>query len=183
MTVRQLIDFLAHNSFILLVFFVALPAISWLIGIIHKRGQGGMAPWKYIYSALIYFVCIPGIFSFVITAYSLFFRNENLLDVNVLVYILPIVSMTVTLILVKKNVNFDLIPGFDRLLGLMTMIAVSFILALAIQKTRIWILFGGSIMMLIAFAAFFFALLKWGSYMLFRRKDEPKKTRPTLYEN
>ena len=69
-------------------------------------------------------------------------------------------------------------PGFDRLSGLMVMMGCSFAIALAIQKTSIWLFFGGPIAQLFVLAAGAFGLLKWGAYMLFRRRDEPKQERP-----
>ena len=56
-----------------------------------------------------------GLFAAVITAYGLFFTRTNLLEVNLLVYALPIVSMAFTLLAVRRNVEFESIPGFDRL--------------------------------------------------------------------
>lgn len=178
MTIQDLIQWANGHSLALLVSFFAPPVLAWLCGLIHGRGNGGNAPWKYIYSVLVYAVCIPGLFSSVITGYSLFFARANMLNVNLLVYILPIVSMVVTLIFIHKTVNFENVPGFDRISGLMVMIGCSFVIALAIDKTRIWLLFHGSIAMLFALAAGIFALLKWGTYMLFRRRDEPKQPTP-----
>jgi hypothetical protein len=86
--------------------------------------------------------------------------------------------MIATLALIRRNVDFALVPGFDRLSGLMVMIGCSFAIALAIQKTRIWIFFGGSIERLIALAVGIFALLKWGTHQFFRRREEPKPERP-----
>jgi hypothetical protein len=86
--------------------------------------------------------------------------------------------MLVTLIFVRKNVGFDAVPGFERLSGLMILLACSFGLALAIHKTRLFVGFFGSIDRLFLLAAGIFALLKWGAYMVFRRKDEPVKERP-----
>jgi hypothetical protein len=48
----------------------------------------------------------------------------------------------------------------------------------ALSRTRLWIVFGGSVFLLIGLAAFVFALLKWGSYMAFRRRDEPQLPPP-----
>ena len=178
MTIRDLIHLSDQHPFVLVGVFVAPPVIAWLLGRMHERGKGGASPWKYIYSVLVYLVCVPGLFAAVITAYTLFFSHENLLDASLLVYFLPIVSMVVTLIFIRKNVTFDEVPGFDRLSGLMMMVGCSFAVALAIQKTNIWIFFGGSIERLFILALGVFALLKWGTYMLFRRRDEPKQERP-----
>ena len=54
----------------------------------------------------------------------------------------------------------------------------SFAIALAIQKTKIWIFCGGSIEHLLILAAGGFALFKWGTYALFRNRNEPKKQAP-----
>jgi hypothetical protein len=116
----------------------------------------------------------------VLTGYSLFLTRDNVLDVNLLVYIAPIVAMVATLMIVRRNVSFVLVPGFDRLSGLMTMIAMTFVIVLAVSKTRIFLFFGGSIGALVAMAAFVFALLKWGAYMAFRGSHEPKRDRPRL---
>jgi hypothetical protein len=127
---------------------------------------------------VVYLVCVPGMLAGVVTAYMLFFTRENLLDINVFVYLLPIVSMVATLLLTRTNVSFDAVPGFDRLSGLMVMIAVSFGIALAIQKTGIFLFFGASIGTLFALAAFVFLLLKWGTFTLFRRKGEARPQPP-----
>lgn len=171
MTVRDFLSLTGDNALILLGIFISIPVLSLLLSLIHGRSRGSRGPWKYFYSLLVYLICIPGIFASVVTAYSLFFQRENLLDVNILVYFLPIASMIATLVIIGRNVEFADIPGFERLSGLMVMIAVSFAIALAVQKTRIWVFFGGSVTMLIVIAIVAFGLLKWGTYMMFKKKD------------
>jgi hypothetical protein len=179
-TTRELTQMADHQPLALAGVFVALPVVAWLCGRLHRPGEGGKAPYRFAYSVLVYLSCLPGVFAGVLTAYALFFTRENLLDVSLLVYILPIVSMIVTLVLIRKRVSFDEVPGFDRLSGLMVMIGCSFAIALVIQKTRIFIFFGGSIERLLGLAIGVFALLKWGTYMLFRSPAEPKKDAPKI---
>lgn len=178
MTTRELIVLTGQHPVVLATTFIVPPVAAWVLGRIHGRAQGGAAPWKYFYSVFVYLACVPGMFAGVLTAYTLFISRENLLDVNPLVYFLPVVSMVVTLVFIRKNVSFDEVPGFDRLWGLMVMVGCSFAIALAVQKTNIWIFFGGSIERLFLLAAGVFALLKWGTYRLFRRRDEPPMERP-----
>jgi hypothetical protein len=178
MTTRDLIQWAGQHPVILLPAFVAPPGLAWLVGRLHGKENGRLPPWNYLYAVLVYLVCVPGMFAGVITAYTIFFSGENLLDANLLVYVLPIASMVATLVLIRKNVSFDDVPGFDRLSGLMAMVGCSFVIALAIQKTRIFVFFGGSIEKLFLLAAGVFALLKWGTYMLFRRRDEPRQDPP-----
>ena len=180
MTTRDLVNLAGQHPLALVVAFLAPPLAAWLLGLMHPRGQGGLAPWKYFSSVLVYLTCVPGMFAAVLTAYSLFFGRESLLDAAVLVYFLPIVSMAATLVFIRKSVPFDEVPGFDRLSGLMAMVGCSFGIALAVQKTNIWIFFGGSIEKLFILAAGVFALLKWGAYMFFRRSDEPRQPPPAI---
>jgi hypothetical protein len=178
MTINDLINLANGHLLALVLFFVAPPVIAWLCGVIHGRGNGGNAPWKYVYSVLVYLVCIPGLLASVLTGYELFFQRADLLHVNIAVYFLPIISMIVTLIFIHKTVNFENVPGFDRISGLMVMIGLSFLVALAVDKTRILMLFHAPMAMLLGTAAAVFALIKWGTYMLFRRHDEPKQPAP-----
>jgi len=178
MTTRELMQQADQHPLVLAAVFVAVPVVVWLLGQMHQKGKGGEAPWNYVYSVLVYLACVPGMFAAVISGYVLFFSRENFLDMSLLASVLPIVSMVVTLVLVRKNVPFDQVPGFNRLSGLMVMIGCSFAIALVIQKTNIWIFFGGSIERLLILAAGVFALLKWGTHALFRDRDEPKKEAP-----
>jgi hypothetical protein len=179
-TTRELAQLANQHPLVLIALFVSLPLAAWVCGRMHGRGGGGNAPWKYGYSILVYLACVPGLFAGVLTGYALFFTRENLMDVSLVVYLAPIVSMIVTLILIGKNVEFEKVPGFDRLSGLLVMMGGSFAIALAIEKTRIFLFFGGSIGKLFLLAAGVFALLKWGAYTLFRRRDEPGRDRPNF---
>lgn len=178
MTINELIHQAGQHSLLLAAAFVALPLMAWLVGLMHSDAHGGAAPWKYLYAGLVYLACVPGMFAAVITAYLLFFVHGNLLEVNPLVNFLPIVAMVVTLVFIRKRVSFDEVPGFNRLSGLMTMVACTFGIALAILKTNIFLFFGGSIERLFALAIGVFALLKWGSHMLFRSRNERIQARP-----
>lgn len=166
----------------ILAAFVAVPVAAWLVGRLHGPGRGGTTPWKQLYATFIYLTCVPGLFAAVVTAYVLFLTSTNLLEVNALVYLLPIVSMVVTLVLVRQNVNLDEVPGFHRLSGLMTVIGVSFAIALAISRTRVWLFFGGSIFLLFAIAAAAFAFMTWGTRALFRRSTDRKERPPDFLD-
>jgi hypothetical protein len=178
MTTREFIQAADSHPLILISTLAALPLLAWLCGRIHAKDRGSAAPWKYFYSLLVYAACIPGLFAAVLIAYTLFFTKENLLDASLLAYFLPIASMIATLVAIRQNVSFDDVPGFDRLSGLMLMIGLSFATALAIDKTRIWVFFGGSVDRLFLLAAGVFALMKWGCYTLLRNKSEPRPPMP-----
>ncbi|MFC2172047.1 hypothetical protein ACFLU6_05380 [Acidobacteriota bacterium] len=84
----------------------------------------------------------------------------------------PVVSMILTLVFIRQSVSFDRLPGLDRLWGLMVVIAITFGLVLAIQKTRIWLFFGSSLFTLLLLIIGLVLVLQWGAHLLFRpRKD------------
>jgi hypothetical protein len=60
------------------------------------------------------------------------------------------------------------------------LIAVTFIIVVTLDRTRIWLLFGGSIYTFLGFVLGLFALLRLGIDSLFRRKDEVKIKEPQL---
>ncbi len=171
MTIQDMITKIEQiNPWILLAFFLSPPIFTWIIGKCHDQGYGNYKPWNFIYSFLVYLVCVPGMFTGVLLAYSVFFIRQNLLEVNIFVYFLPLACMIITLVLVGKNADWEYLPGVDRLYALMIIIIISLSIALAIQKTRIWIFFGGTIKTLIYIVILCFILLKWSSYKLFHSK-------------
>ncbi len=170
MTIQDLIVLAGDYPLHLVALFLGIPVSAWVLGRLHERGAGGEAPWRYAYSLLVYSTCLPGIFAAVLAAYGLFILRENLLEVNLLVYLLPIVSMAGTLALMSRRVSFDDVPGFDRLSGLMVVIGITFVMVLAIERTRIWIFFGSSFATLLLLVAGIFLLLHWGARRMLRAR-------------
>ncbi|MHB9134778.1 MAG: hypothetical protein ACYDBB_27235 [Armatimonadota bacterium] len=178
MTTHDFILFIGHYPLILLACCAGVPLLAFVCGACHGKGNGGQAPWKYCYTVLIYLACITGLFSSVITAYTLFFTHESLLNVNALVYFGPIVSMVVTLALMNQQVSFTAIPGIDRLSAFVVLIVASFAIALAVDKTFIGILFFGTLRSLLLLALVVFVVLKVAAYLLFRRSDAAEEAMP-----
>ncbi|MFC1836810.1 hypothetical protein ACFL2Q_19150, partial [Thermodesulfobacteriota bacterium] len=90
MTTQDLIRSASEYPWLLLAYFLILPILTVLLGLLHDRHSGGRPPWRYFYAAIVYLVCIPGMLAAVLTGYALFFTGKNLLQVNLLVYFLPI---------------------------------------------------------------------------------------------
>ncbi len=106
---------ISNNTFLHAGFFLIIPLASWIIGFTHGKGGGSRSPWKFIYAFLVYCICIPGIFATVVTTYSFFFHKQNLLDLNMLITFAPILSMAITLGIIRHNADFSQLPGGDRL--------------------------------------------------------------------
>ena len=117
---------------------------------------------------MIYLVCIPGVISAVLIGYSLFFVRQNLLEVNFLIYFVPIISMALSFFLIGRRVSFNRLPGFGRLSGLMMMIGLSFLVVLALFKLRLIIGFFGSLESLVVIGIVVFLMFKYASSKLFK---------------
>jgi hypothetical protein len=173
-TIEDLIQALERQPAILACGLLCPALLALLLGFMHGKRGGGSAPWKYVYMILVYAAAIPGMFACVLTAYALLFRNANLLTMNMLVYFLPIVAMAVTLILIHRNINsFDEVPGFDRLSGLMVMLAVSFAAAFVLHRMHFGIVFFGTLGQFVIIAVAAFAMLKWATGKMAGSEQRP----------
>ncbi len=171
MTIQSLIKRLEYvQPMVLLGVFAAPPLLVWLMGFFIGQFRAKKNPWRYLYSFFVYVVAVPGILSSVLVAYSLFFLRQNLLHVNIFVYYLPILSMIVTLVIIGRKVAWTYLPGVDRLYAVMIALIITFGGILAIQKTRIFVVFFGSIKVLIVIAVILFIILKWATRKVFGRR-------------
>ncbi len=136
MTLRTFFQLLDNNPVIVLFFFLAVPLSALLAGWLGK-GEGHLSPWKHLYSVLVYLAVIPAIFAIYLTAYLFLFERRSILDTNLYTQILPVLSMILTLWLIRRNVPFEYIPGFDRLSGLFVMIAAVLMLMWIFDRTRL----------------------------------------------
>lgn len=163
MAIQDLIDLLSSQHMVLLVLFCAIPLAAFLGGLIQGDGSCKQSKIKYFYAVLIYISCIPGMFSAVLTGYSVFFLKTDFLKLNLLVYLLPLVSMVATLMIIKKKNSFDDIPGFQRIWGLMLMLGISFVAAFLVYRTIVIIGFIGRLMSLLVVALGVFLLVKFAA--------------------
>ena len=72
MTLRELFDYLSANPLAVVAYFFLLLITAILAGFMGK-GEGHLSPWKYLYSAIIYLVCVPGIFAAALAVYLFLF--------------------------------------------------------------------------------------------------------------
>ena len=115
---------------------MALPLSAFLANKFGE-GEGDMNPWCTFYASLIYLTVIPGIFSILLTFYHLLIEKKSIYDINIMVHILPIISMGITLFLIKQNVKFDQIPGFGKLTAFASTMAGLMVVFYFLDKTRI----------------------------------------------
>lgn len=137
MTLREFFDYLGAHPLTVAGFFLLIPLIALLAGWMG-RGEGHLSPWRYLYSLLVYAVCIPGIFSITLSVYLfLFERGGSIMDLNLLTQVAPALSMILTLGIIRRNTPFESIPGFGKLSSLMMTIGAVFVLMYLLDRTHL----------------------------------------------
>ena len=80
--------------------------------------------------------------------------------------------------LLSKGVDFERVPGFDRVLGLMTLLGITFLVLFFLSRLYFIVGFFGNLQALVAIGVFLFLALKWGAQRMFRSPGEEKSSFP-----
>jgi len=64
--------------------------------------------------------------------------TQSVNDVNLYTQVLPIISMVLTLWLIRKNVKLDQVPGFEKLGGLIMILFALIVFMWILEKTHIF---------------------------------------------
>lgn len=161
MTLGEFFTWMGSSPQYIIGYFVLMPLLALLMWFVAK-GQGHTSPWKYVYTTILYAVSIPGIASVAFNIYLFAFQRQNIYDANLFIQVIPILSMIITIWLMKQNVDFKYLPGFDKLSQLITIIFSALLLMWVADKVRIYsftyvplwqlILILGGLIMLIRYA-------------------------------
>ncbi|MDE1464435.1 hypothetical protein [Spartinivicinus poritis] len=159
MSINELLSLIAEYQLVIVSYFISLPVVSYILLLMYKRTA--QLNWvDYFLSVLVYLASIPGIISFSLIFYTLFIIRGNLLEVNALVYFLPVVSMVLVFVQIARKTDFEHLPGFGRLSGLMLMMLLTCIVVLVLQRLHFFVGFFASIESLIVIAVIIFTLFK-----------------------
>ena len=137
MTLGEFFQAVSDEPVYIVFYFAILPFTALLAGWLADKEEGRESPWKYLYSTLLYLVCVPGIFAVTLDIYLFLFERRSIFDLNLLTQVLPILSMVITILIIRRNVDMSYIPGFDKLSGLVIMITATLIIMWFIDRTRI----------------------------------------------
>ena len=137
MTLRDIFQAVSENPTWLVVYFLLLPVLAYLIGE-FATGSKDIKFWGYVYSVLSYLVCVPGIFAVMLNVYLFLFERQSVWEMNLITQVLPILSMIFSLMLIKRKIPFDLIPGFGKISGFLTLIAATMGIMWFIDRTHIY---------------------------------------------
>ncbi len=168
MTLEELFDYLSENPKYLFLYFLMLPVAALVAGWLDKD-RGHYNPWSFIYAVLIYASCIPGIFSVALNVYLFLFERHSIMQTNLYTQVLPWLSMLATLLIIRRNVDLDYIPGFDRLSGLIMILAAVMAVMWFFDRTRIIAFIHLRWQVVLAVFLVLSGVIYFGSKMLFRR--------------
>ena len=136
MTIGELLGFMNMNPIYPGIFFILLPIAAFL-GNVMSGKDGHQSPWCIYYAALVYLAVIPGIFAVLLNLYHILFEKRSIYDVNIMVQLLPIVSMIFTLMIIKRNVSFSDIPGFGKMTGFVSIISMLMLAFFILEKAHL----------------------------------------------
>jgi len=173
MTLTELFELISNNPVYILFFFIVIPLTALLSGILGKN-EGHLSPWKYLYSTLVYLICIPGIFSITLSIYMFLFERRSIMDTDIYTQVLPVLSMILTLFIIRKNVNLDEVPGFGKLSALVMIITATLGLMWFIDRTRIIVFSYLRFEMVLLIFAILLIVIRFGWYRIFG--GGPKRT-------
>ena len=88
-----------------------------------------------IYAALV--ASCATIVSVGLTVYRWLFERGSVMEMNLLLVLLPVISFGLTVAIIKSQVPLRVLPWFGRLGGLVMMIAAALVIMWAIDRTRI----------------------------------------------
>jgi len=134
MTLQDFLDMFSDSPALALYVILVPPIGALLMSLVNVELRSSSAA-KYFYATLIYFACIPGVFVLTLNTYLFLFEKQSILQMNILTHLLPVISMVITLMIIRRQVNLDHIPGFGKLSGLIIMLAVLMVILWVVDRT------------------------------------------------
>jgi len=166
MTLQEFLELCSANPSFIIMYFFTLPIaalLAWWLG----KGEAHESPWKFMYSALMFLACIPGIFAITLNVYLFLFEKRSIMEADIYSQILPILSMVATLLIIRKNTRFENIPGFQKLGGLFMVIGAVLIIMWFLEKTRIVVFSYMPFYYVLIILAVLFIVIRFGTKKLF----------------
>ncbi|GAB3759746.1 hypothetical protein [Spirosoma pomorum] len=137
MTLREVFQSLSGHPFLLFVLLMAVPTGAFFVNSLSGTTAESIWKWRYTYAVLIYLACIPGIFAVTLNIYLFLFERQSVWDTNLMMQVLPILTMVATLYLIRQEIPFDYVPGFDQLSSFLMLIAALIGLLWIADRTRL----------------------------------------------
>ncbi|MGB3465203.1 MAG: hypothetical protein WBA74_08035 [Cyclobacteriaceae bacterium] len=137
MTLQEFFDYLSDNPLLVIAYFILIPFFAFVVNKVSGR-KALSTPFAELYSTLIYLVAIPALLATALNMYFFLFERRSILLMNLYTQLLPIISFIGTLLIIRKHVSLDNIPGFGKLSGLIITIFAGFAIMWLLDRTRIF---------------------------------------------
>lgn len=137
MTLREVFQSLSGHPLLLFVLLMAVPTGAFFVNSLSGTTAESIWKWRYAYAVLIYLACIPGIFAVTLNVYLFLFERQSVWDMNLMMQVLPILTMVATLYLIRQKIPFEYVPGFDRLSSFLMLIAALIGILWIVDRTRL----------------------------------------------
>ncbi|MEZ4984079.1 MAG: hypothetical protein R2795_03415 [Saprospiraceae bacterium] len=161
MTLRDFFEAGAAQPVYIVFYFTIIPLTALLAGWLANE-EGNESPWKYLYSTLLYLVCVPGIFAISLQIYLFLFERRSIFDMSILMEVMPVLSMIATILIIRKNADMNQIPGFDKLSGLVMMISAALAIMWFIDRTHIVVFSYMPFYQVLLIFAVLMLMIRWG---------------------
>ena len=138
MTLRDVFQAISGQPALLFLLLIAVPTAAFLVNLWSGETAEDIWKWRYIYTGLVYLACIPGIFTVTLNIYLFLFERQSIWDMNLAVQVLPILTMGATLMIIRRKMPFNYIPGFGKLSGFLMLITAVMGTLWIVDRTRIY---------------------------------------------
>lgn len=122
MTFRDLFDYAAAQPGVIALYLLLIPLLAFLLTLWGGETAQDIWRWRYLYAGLVYATCIPGMFALTLNLYLFLFERQSVWAMNLALQVLPVLTMIATLLLIRRKLPFQYIPGFGRLSSFLTLI-------------------------------------------------------------
>ena len=140
MTLRDVFEAVSGQPALLFLLLMAVPTGAFLVNLGSGETAHQIWTWRYVYAGLVYLACIPGVFAITLNVYLFLFERQSIWDTNLALQVLPILTMVGTLMLIRRKMPFDYVPGFGKLSGFLTLMAAIMGVLWIVDRTRIYAL-------------------------------------------
>ncbi|MCP9236857.1 hypothetical protein [Lewinella sp. JB7] len=124
MTFNDFVRFAAEHPSTVILYFTLLPLAALLLGAMNRE-ENHLPPWNYLYSTLLYLVAVPALLSLGMSGYALLNGDGGLLRSDLVLSLLPPISLIATVLIVRTQVKLRSLPGFGGLAGLLAVILLA----------------------------------------------------------
>ncbi|MBM3223796.1 MAG: hypothetical protein FJZ47_08360 [Candidatus Tectomicrobia bacterium] len=168
MTIYELQQWLAPYESWIGLGLVGFPCVTYILGALLRACARPLA--RAFLALAVFVVVLPGVSVAVLLLYMLLVARINLMqEINLVLHVLPVLSMVGTLWSASRLEDLDTLPGIPRLQGLVLLVALTCAGLLALHKTYVHIYFFASIEYLLVALAGFVMLWQFGVAQVFKK--------------